>query len=51
MQYLAAISKMTEFLVHFQGKAFNITVIQLYVPTIDAREDEINGSKKTYKTF
>ena len=24
--------------VHFQGKSFNITVIQLYVPTIDSEE-------------
>ena len=28
MQYLGAISKMTEWLVHFQGKPLNITVIQ-----------------------
>ena len=26
---------------HFQGKPFNITVIQVYVPTTDAREAEI----------
>ena len=25
-------------LVHFQGKPFNITVIQVYAPTIDAEE-------------
>ena len=26
--------------IHFQGKSFNITVIQVCVPTTDAREDE-----------
>ena len=27
--------------VHFQGKLFNITVIQVYAPTSNAEEDEI----------
>ena len=27
--------------VHFQGKAFNITVIQVYVPTSNAEEAEV----------
>ena len=35
--------------VHFQGKPFNITVIQVYAPTSNA--EELNGSMKTYKTF
>ena len=26
---------------HFQGKPFNITVIQVYAPTTNAKEDEI----------
>ena len=26
--------------VHFQGKAFNITVIQVYAPTTDAKVDQ-----------
>ena len=26
--------------VHFQGKPFNITVIQIYAPTINAKEAE-----------
>ena len=26
----------------FQGKAFNITVIQVYAPTTDAREAEVD---------
>ena len=28
-------------LVHSQGKPFNITVIQVYVPTTDAKEDGV----------
>ena len=28
--------------VHFQGKPFNITVIQAYAPTTDAKEAEVN---------
>ena len=41
MQYLHAISKMTEMiLVSFQGKPFNITIIQVYAPTTDAEEVE-----------
>ena len=35
----------------FQGKPFNITVIQAYAPTSNAEEAEVNGSMKTYKTF
>ena len=27
--------------VHFQGKPFNITVIQVYVPTSNSEEDEV----------
>ena len=37
--------------VHFQGKPFNITVIQVYAPTSNAEEAEVEGSMKTYKTF
>ena len=41
MQYLDAISKTTEMIsVHFQGKPFNITVIQDYAPTNKAEEAE-----------
>ena len=29
-------------LVHFQGKTFNLTVIQVYIPTTDAEETEID---------
>ena len=35
----------------FQGKPFNITVIQVYAPTSNAEEARLNGSMKTYKTF
>ena len=44
MQYLDAISKTTEwvhFSVHFQGKPFNITVIQAYAPTSNAEQAEV----------
>ena len=39
--------------VHFQGKPFNITVIQVYAPTSNAEEAEVERkySMKTYKTF
>ena len=37
--------------VHFQGKPFNITVIQVYALTSNAEEAKLNGSMKTYKTF
>ena len=37
--------------VHFQGKPFNITVIQVYAPTTNAEEAELNSSVKIYKTF
>ena len=42
MQYLGSISKRPEwFSVHFQGKPFNITVIQVYAPTCNAEEPEV----------
>ena len=40
--------------VHFQGKPFNITVIQAYAPTIVMvmlKKLKLNSSMKTYKTF
>ena len=33
--------------VHFQGKPFNITVIQVYAPTSNAEEAEVEWSMKT----
>ena len=42
MQYLDAISKTIEVIsVRFQGKPFNITVIQVYAPTSNAEEAEV----------
>ena len=37
--------------VHFQGKPFNIMVIQAYAPISNAEEAKDDGSMKTYKTF
>ena len=41
MQYLDAISKTTEWSICFQGKPFNITVIQVYAPTSNTEEAEV----------
>ena len=42
IQYLDAISKNDRMIsVHFQGKPFNITVIQVYAPTSNAEEAEV----------
>ena len=38
-------------LVHFQGKPFNITVIQVYAPTLMLKKLKLNGSMKTYNIF
>ena len=38
MQYLDAISKTTEWSLRFQGKPFNITVIQVYAPTSNTED-------------
>ena len=37
--------------VRFQGKPFNIMVIQAYAPTSNAEKLKLNSSMKTYKTF
>ena len=37
--------------VRFQGKPFNITVIQVYAPTSNAEEAEIEWFYEIYKTF
>ena len=50
MQYLDAISKNDRMIsVRFQGKPFNITVIQVYAPTSNAEEIEEVG--KTTRLF
>ena len=41
MLYLGEVSKTTEWSVYFQGKPFNIMVIQVYALTSDAEEAEI----------
>ena len=41
MQYLDAIKNNRMISVHFQGKPFNITVIQAYAPTSKAEEAEV----------
>ena len=41
MQFLGAISNDRMISVHFQHKPFNITVIQVYTPTSNAEEAEI----------
>ena len=37
--------------VHFQGKLFNMTGIQVYALTSNTKKLKLNGSLKTYKTF
>ena len=37
--------------VHFQGKPFNITVIQVYAQLVMLKKLKLNGSMKTYKSF
>ena len=37
--------------VHFQGKPFNIAVIQVYALQVMLKKLKLNGSMKTYKTF
>ena len=41
MQYLDATSKTTMISIHFQGKPFNIMIIQAYAPTSNAEEAEV----------
>ena len=37
--------------VRFQGKPYNITVIQVYAPTSNAEEAEVERFYEAYKTF
>ena len=41
MQYFGAVSKMTEWYVCFQSKSFNFTVIQVFAPTTNAEEADV----------
>ena len=50
MQYLGAISENNRMIsVHFQGKPFNTTVIQVYVPTTNAEEVEVEQFEEDLK--
>ena len=52
MQYLDAISKNDRMIsVCFQGKPFNITVIQVYAPTSNAEEAVIEWFYEYLKIF
>ena len=51
MQYLDAVSKTTEWSIRFQGKPFNITVIQVYALTSNAEEAEVEWLYQDLKTF
>ena len=37
--------------VHFQGKPFNITVIQAYAQPVTLKKLKLNSSMKIYETF
>ena len=41
MQYLGAIKNNGMISAHFRGKPFNIPVIQIYAPTTNAKEAEV----------
>ena len=49
MQYLDAISKMIS--VHFQGKPFTITVMQVYAPTSNTEEAEVERFYEDLQDF
>ena len=51
MQYLDAISKMTEWSVCFQGKPFKITVILLYASTNNVEEAEVERFYEDLQDF
>ena len=47
MQYLGAISKNDKMiLIHFQGKPFNNTVIQVYAPANNAKENKMKTQER-----
>ena len=43
MQFLGAFKNDRMISVHFRGKPFNITIIQVYAPTSNAEEAEVEG--------
>ena len=50
MQYLDAVSKMTEWPQFISNKPFNIIIMQVFAPLTDAEEAELKSSMKNYKT-
>ena len=38
-------------LVHFQGKTFSITIIQVFAPTTILKKLKLNSARKTYETL
>ena len=51
MQYLDATSKMTKWSLCFQDKPFNITEIQVYAPTSNAEEAEVEWFYEDLQDF
>ena len=51
MQYLDAVSKMTEWSVCFQGKPINIMLIQVYALTSSAEKAEIEQFYEDLQDF
>ena len=51
MQFLVAISKMTERSVHVQKKPFIIIVIQVYAPTSNAEEAKVERFYEDLQDF
>ena len=51
MQYLDAVSTTTESSLRFQGKPFNITVIQVYAPTSNTEEAEVERFYEDLQDF
>ena len=51
MQYLDAVSKTTEWSVCLQDKPFNITLIQVYAPTSNAEEAEVEWFYEDLQDF
>ena len=54
MQYLDAISKMTEWSLFISKANHSVSYYydtEVYAPTSNAKEAEVEGSVKTYKTF
>ena len=51
MHYLDAVSKTTEWSVCLQDKPFNITLIQVYAPTSNAEEAEVERFYEDLQDF